>query len=955
MSVQTSILKIKKRNGDIVDFSPKKISTAIEKAMLAVLGKSMPEKANELTIHVVTELENRYLKSEGIPQVEEVQDLVERALMKFELYDVARAYIIYRQRHAELRVEKQMEALEKIEVNALTVVKRDGRTEIFDETKLSSFFKKVGGNLITKEQIEEIVQQCKASSQEKISTRDISKLAVMASKSYIEKDPKYAVFTTKVFLAALKKEVIGRKYKIEDQEQAYKEAFEQNIKKGIKLKKLSPELQNFKIKKLAEAIDISRDELFTYRGLQTLYDRYFLYENEEGSETERRLETPQAFWMRVAMGLSINEKHKEDRAIEFYNILSTLRFVSSTPTLFHSGTRHPQLSSCYLNTVEDDLNHIFKVISDNAQLSKWSGGLGTDWSNVRATGARIKSTGVESQGVIPFLKISNDATVAINRSGKRRGAACVYLENWHLDVEDFLDLKRNTGDERRRTHDMNTALWIPDLFMKRVMADEWWTLFSPDEVPELHHLYGKRFEAKYTEYEEKTKRGEIRLYKRIRATELWKKMVTRLFETGHPWMTFKDPCNLRSPQDHAGVVHNSNLCTEITLNTSSEETAVCNLGSVNMAKHIIKGKLDEKLIKETVTTGMRMLDNVVDINFYPTKEAKNSNLKHRPVGLGIMGFQDALYLQDINFDSEEAVKFADESMEIISYHTIMASVELAKERGAYKSFKGSKWSRGILPLDTLDILERERGVKIDISRKAKMDWGKVRRAIKKYGMRNSNCMALAPTATISNISGCFPTIEPIYKNLYVKSNMSGEFTVDNEYLIADLKKLGLWSEQLLEELKAQDGSIMNISSIPQKLKAKYKEAFEINPEWLIKHAAYRGKWIDQSQSLNIFTKSVSGRVLSDIYMYAWQMGLKTTYYLRTMAASSIEKSTVSIDKAFTGSGRPATPVTTATITETVVSESVLINGKTKVALELDQTETEIKACRIDNPDCESCQ
>jgi ribonucleoside-diphosphate reductase alpha chain len=663
-------------------------------------------------------------------------------------------------------------------------------------------------------------------------------------------------------------------------------------------------------------------------------------------------------WMRVAMGLAINEKEKEKRALEFYEVLSTLRFVSSTPTLFHSGTPHAQLSSCYLNTVEDDLEHIFKVYGDNAQLSKWAGGVGTDWTNVRATGAYVKKADLESQGVVPFLKIANDVTVAINRSGRRRGATAVYLETWHMDIYDFLELRKNTGDERRRTHDMNTANWVPDLFMKRIREDKDWTLFSPDETPELHHIYGKAFEEKYEDYEKLAEEGKLILTKKVKARDLWKKMLAMLYETGHPWITFKDPSNIRSPQDHVGVVHNSNLCTEITLNTSKDETAVCNLGSVNLAMHMKGGKLNAELIENTVKTGMRMLDNVVDINFYPIEEAKNSNMKHRPVGLGLMGFQDALYMMGINFDSEECIKFADQSMETIAYYAILSSSELAKEKGTYESYKGSKWDRGLLPQDTVKLLEEERGEKIDVSKTETMDWKKVRDHVKEHGMRNSNCMSVAPTATISNICGAIPAIEPIYKNIYVKSNISGDFTIVNSYLIEDLKKLNMWDYEMLGKLKYQDGSIQNITEIPQALKEKYKETFEINPKWLIKAAAYRGKWIDQSQSVNIFFRGSSGKEISDIYFYAWEMGLKTTYYLRTLAASQVEKSTVNTaEHGSTHIRSQDTQVVSVKMEEEKKPEykaKFAVYNEKKAEGDKGKTD-EPKLCKILDPDCEACQ
>ena len=885
-----TIYQIKKRNGNVVDFNPEKITAAMEKAMIAVLGRADQIKLTEMTNSAVSKIEQRY-GEDGLPNVEGAQDVVERTLMEFNFFDVAKAYILYRERHREVREERQQETLKKIEEKALFVTKRDGGRQIFEERKLKNYFYNSMRGYEGVVNLDELVEFCVASIYEGIRTEEIGQLAIMTAKAFIERDPNYSVITSRLFLLDLYREAFGQKYAHSNLEAAYRQAFARNIKKGVEIGRLSPEMLNFDLDFLAKNLVVKRDALLNYRGLQTLHDRYFITDKDND---DQRLEAPQSFWMRVAMGLALKEEEKERRAMEFYNVLSTLRFMSSTPTLFHAGLVIPQLSSCYLTTVDDDLHHIFKCIGDNAQLSKFSGGIGNDWSSIRATGSLIKTTNIESQGVIPFLKIANDTTVAINRSGKRRGATCAYLETWHLDIEDFLDLRNNTGDERRRTHDMNTANWVPDLFMKRVIDDEEWTLFSPNEVSDLHGIYGSAFESRYKEYEEMADRGEIKLFKKVRALDLWRKMLTRLFATGHPWITFKDPCNIRSPQDHCGVVRCSNLCTEITLNTSKEETAVCNLGSVNLVKHVINRKLDEKILEETVFTAMRMLDNVIDINFYPTPEARHSNLKHRPVGLGIMGFQDALYLLDMNFDSEEAVRFADESMEAVSYYAISASSKLAKERGAYPTYQGSKWDRGIFPVDTLDILEKERGVPIDVPRSGKMNWEPTRASVKQYGMRNSNCLAIAPTATISNICGCFPSIEPIYKNLYVKSNMSGEFTVDNQYLINDLKALGLWNSTILEKIKANDGSIKDVLAIPQRLREKYKEAFEIDPEWAIQQAAYRGKWIDQSQSLNIFTTTASGKKLSDIYTYAWKMGIKTTYYLRTLGASAIEKSTVAI-------------------------------------------------------------
>jgi ribonucleoside-diphosphate reductase alpha chain len=883
-------MNVKKRNGIIVKFDKTKITDAIRKAVVATRGDTNTIDLNLLTDHVLKGTETRYAGYKT-PDVEGIQDIVESSIMEFKLYDVAKAYILYRERHREMREAREKAILQQIDNGLISVTKRDGQKEKFDENKLRQHLAKAFLGYEGVANVEDFLRQCELGVYDGIKSSDIAKLAILTARSYIEYEPMiYSTVTTRLFLSFLYSETLSEKSPADTVDESYARSFVNSIDLAVKQGTLTNEMLGFDLKRLAGALKRQRDELIEYRGLQTLYDRYFI----KDKRTKTAIETPQFFWMRVAMGLSLNERDRNETAMKFYEIISLLRFVPSTPTLFHSGTLCPQLSSCYLTTVEDDLHHIFKAISDNAQLSKWSGGLGNDWTNVRATGSLIKSTQVESQGVIPFLKIASDATVAINRSGKRRGATCAYLETWHLDIEDYIDLRRTTGDERRRTQDMDTAHWIPDLFIKRVMADADWTLFSPNEVSELHQTYGKTFEEKYLTYEEMAKQNKLQLFKTMKAKTLWRKMITSLFETSHPWMVFKDPANIRSPQDHTGTVHSSNLCTEITLNTSKEETAVCNLGSLNLAQHIRNGKLDTELLRETVLVAMRMLDNVIDICYYPTAEARTSNLRHRPVGLGIMGYQDALYMLDMKFDSPEALKFADESMEAISYYAIFASTELARERGAYETFKGSKWDRRLLPLDTMDLLEKERGVAIDVERTAKMDWSAVRAAIKKYGMRNSNCMAIAPTATISNIAGCFPSIEPIYKNIYVKSNMSGEFTVINRFLVDDLKALGLWSKTMLEKIKEQNGNIQNIHSIPQHLKDKYKEAFDIDPRALIKAAAYRGKWIDQSQSLNLFTSTNSGNELSNIYIYAWKMGLKSTYYLRTTAASSVEKSTLEI-------------------------------------------------------------
>ncbi len=818
---------------------------------------------------------------------------------------------------------------------SMMVVKRSGQTVPFDINKIRTTLKRAGmtdayvgarispvslsGDDVEKELLRVIF--------ENISTKELEQAIILAATSFIEKDPIYNEVATRLLWQKLYREVIGKRITSESLEQEYRNAFIIQLHKGVKAGYLDKRLLELDLEKLANAMVIDRDNLFGYQGAHTLYSRYFM--KIDGVQQEM----PQTFWMRIAMGLSLLEENREEQAIKFYEVLSTLRYTPSTPTLFHAGMVHAQLSSCYLTTIDDDLSQIFKCMGDNAQLAKWAGGIGNDWTPIRATGAWIKSIHATSQGVIPYLKIANDIVVAITRSGIRRGGTCAYLESWHFDIDDFLDLKRNTGDERRRTHDMNTSNWIPDLFMKRVLSDAEWTLFSPHEVPDLHDIYGKKFEERYAQYEQDARDGKIKIFKTVSAKTLWRKMISRLFETGHPWITFKDPCNIRSPQDHAGVVHSSNLCTEITLNTSAGETAVCNLGSVNLANHVKNGALDEKLLSDTITQAIRMLDSVIDLNFYPTKEAKDSNQRHRPIGLGIMGFQDLLFKLDIPFSSPKALELADYSQEVISYNAIYASSLLAKEKGAYQSYKGSKWERGIFPVDTIDMLEKERGVPIDCSRTCKLDWKPVRDHVKKYGMRNSNTMAIAPTATISTIVGCYPSMEPIYKNIYVKANVSGEFTVANTYLVDDLKKLGLWTEEMLDKLKYFDGAIDSIEEIPQSLKEKYKTAFDLDPIWLIKITAARGKWIDQSQSHNVFMQGVSGSKLNEIYTTAWLAGLKTTYYLRSLGASQIEKSTLDAKK----------------FGYTQKREYAAAPTPEKGPIELPQ------ACSIENPDCESCQ
>lgn len=939
------ILKIKKRSGDIVDFESFKIETAIRKAFVAVTNDAPEDKIASIAEAVVDNLEKPFLGS--TPSVENVQDLVEKELMKEGLFDIAKAYILYRYEHQKQREEKREETKKKIEERALMVTKRDGRTEKFSREKLLASFTKSVGELAEQVDAEAIIDQTQSELYEGISTKDVAKSLMMTVRALMEQDTVYAHIASRLLLNSIYQEAIGKeKIDFHSLERQYRRAFVDNIREAVEIERLDAKMLEYGLEELSESLVIDRDDLFRYLGIQTLVDRYFIV----NPSTRRVLETPQAFWMRVAMGLALREEDKQSRAKEFYGVLSTFRFVPSTPTLFHAGTPNPQLSSCYLNTVEDSLENIFKSYADNAQLSKWSGGIGTDWTNIRATGSFIKGTGVESQGVIPFLKIANDVTVAINRSGRRRGAACVYLETWHADIEDFLELRKNTGDERRRTHDMDTANWIPDLFMKRVMEDGEWTLFSPHEVPDLHHIFGKEFEERYVAYEQRAREGKLEIWKTMKARDLWKKMLAMLFETGHPWITWKDPSNVRSPQDHVGVVHNSNLCTEITLNTSKDETAVCNLGWINFACHVTDGAFDTEKAKETVTIGMRMLDNVIDINFYPTNEARNSNMKHRPVGFGMGGFHDALYQQNIPFDSEAAVDFADRSMEIVSYSAILASAQLAKERGAYETYKGSKWDRGLLPMDTLDLLEQERGLSIDVPRTASLDWTPVRKAIKQFGMRNSNCLAIAPTATTSNIVGAIPSIEPIYKNIYVKSNQGGDFIVLNPYLVEDLKRLGLWDFEMVGKLKYHDGSIQNIPEIPIEIREKYREVFEIDPRWLIQAAARRGKWIDQSQSLNIFFVGTSGRELSEIYLYAWRLGLKTTYYLRTLAASQVEKSTVSTAQYGSTHHRGAKEAVPASLPVPEARETV--TARPSIG---NPPAGEPKLCKINDPSCESCQ
>jgi len=882
--------EITKRNGTKVPFDEGKIIIAMRKAFSQENTAVTDDVLQQMMDRVTTKLEGVCTTvTEGpCPTVEQVQDLVEETLMERGYFVVAKHYILYRFKQTE---DRKDEVVKEIAENRLMIKTAEGEEQFSREnvrTYVEMFTKGVEGDI----DLDGVVNQIEREVFDGISTIELAKLVTLVLRSKVELDPAYSQVAARQLCGRVYEEAIAMDVtpQTKDFEKKYRDAFTRNIKIAVTDKKLAQNMLDFDMSKISAAIIPERDDLFRYLGVETLTDRYFIH-----ADDGHLLEAPQFMWMRVAMGLAMNEEDKEARAIEFYEIMSTLRFVPSTPTLFHAGTPHPQLSSCYLNVVEDDLNHIFKVFGDNAQLSKWAGGIGTAWTKLRATGGVVGSTGITSQGVIPFLKISNDVTVAINRSGRRRGATCVYMENWHYDFLDFLELRKNTGDERRRTHDMNTASWISDLFMKRVKEDGEWTLFSPEEAVDLTETFGKEFEDLYTKYEEMADKGEIKLFTRMKARDLWKKQIGMLFETGHPWITFKDPCNIRSPQDHVGVVHSSNLCTEITLNTSATETAVCNLGSVHFHKHITDGKFDTDLVKDTVKTAMRMLDNVIDINFYPTKEAQNSNMKHRPVGLGVAGFQDALYALDIKFDSNECVEFADTSMELISHAAIAASSDLARERGSYESFAGSKWDRGIFPVDTIKLLEENRGISTGVAPTESLDWAPVRESVKKYGMRNSNCMAIAPTATTANISGAIPGIEPIYKNIYVKANISGDFIVVNNALVAELKEHDLWSKDMLDKIKYHDGSIADIAEIPQNIKEKYKETFEIDMRWLVKAAAARGKWIDQSQSLNIFYSGSSGQEISDLYMYAWEAGMKTTYYLRSLGASQVEKSSISTE------------------------------------------------------------
>ncbi len=947
----TTLTQIRKRTGDVASFDASKITTAIQKAFFEVTNDSHQEIAETITKNVVERLEVRAESmGEGyVPSVEEIQDIVELSIMENGFFDVAKEYIVYRYEHTKIREKKKEIVQEKIQKRELLITTEDGTKELFLVEKIRGTFMEAARGYEGVVAVDALVEQAGREMYDGMTTRDVANALVLVARSFIEQDPAYSLVASRlVQQGILYKDAIGNVSSLDsDFAEKYQHAFIENTKKAVELKLLDERILGFNLEKIAATLVPERDDLLKYLGVQTLCDRYFIRDKSH-PKYHRFLETPQMMWMRVAMGLALNEDNKEERAISFYNLMSTLRYTPSTPTLFNAGTPYSQLSSCYLGVVADDLHSIFKSYEDYAHMAKHSGGMGYSWTKLRATGSIVKTNGVTSNGIVPFLKILDSTVICINRSGRRRGACAAYLEPWHLDVEDFIELRRNTGDERRRTHEINTALWIPDLFMKRIRENAEWTLFSPDETPDLPDTYGSDFEKRYIAYERMADDGKIVLYKRMKARDLWKKILTQLFETGHPWITFKDASNVRSPQDHVGVIHNSNLCTEVTLNNiPDEEVAVCNLGYINLARHIANGTLDKNLMKESVMLAMRMLDNVIDINFYPIPETRNSNMRHRPVGLGFMGFQDALFQMNVCFDSEECVRFADESMEIMSYYAILASSQLAKERGAYQTYKGSKWDRGIFPLDTLDVLAEDRGEAIFVDRGATMDWTPVRESVKKYGMRNSNCMVMAPTATTSNITGAFPTIEPIYKNIYVKANISGTFIVVNDYLVDDLKREGLWNHEMLEIIKGNEGDLTYISSIPQWIKDKHKEVFKIDQKWLVKAAAHRGKWIDQSQSLNIFYSGTSGAELSDVYMYAWQSGLKTTYYLRTLGASGIEQSTVSIEKQKNLEKRQDVVSTVAEIKQELVEQE----GQKVVA----QKTAELKLCKLDDPSCESCQ
>ena len=933
-----------RRNGAVVPFEPNKIAVALMKAFLAVHGTqgaasaSVRETVDGLTESVVRAL-LRSRPGGGTFHIEDIQDSVELGLMRGGHHEVARAYVLYRERRSQERAKQS----QPVVVSEATLTVLDGGRRVpLESIHLQAIVHAACEGLGADVRAEPILAETRRNLYDGVPIAEVHKASILAARTLIEKDPGYSRATARLLLHTIRREVLGEEVLQADMHTRYAEYFGGYIKKGVQAELLDDKLLQFDLARLGAALNAERDMQFDYLGLQTLYDRYFLHIDEV------RIEMPQAFFMRVAMGLALGEIDREARAIEFYEVLSSFDFMSSTPTLFNAGTRRSQLSSCYLTTVADDLDGIYEALKENALLSKFAGGLGNDWTNVRALGSHIKGTNGKSQGVVPFLKVVNDTAVAVNQGGKRKGAVCAYLETWHLDIEEFLELRKNTGDDRRRTPDMNTANWIPDLFMKRVMEGTDWTLFSPSNCPDLHDTFGKAFETAYVAYEARAAAGEIKLHKKVPARDLWRKMLSMLFETGHPWITFKDACNVRSPQQHVGVVHSSNLCTEITLNTSATEIAVCNLGSVNLVHHLkrVDGvvQIDHAKLKRTVATAMRMLDNVIDINYYAVKKARDSNLRHRPVGLGIMGFQDALHELRVPYASDAAVDFADRSMEAVCYHAYWASTELAAERGRYSSYRGSLWDRGILPLDSLDLLVEARGDSsyVDVDRSSTLDWNALRGRIAEHGMRNSNCVAIAPTATISNIIGVSASIEPSFSNLSVKNNLSGDFTVINEYLVRDLKQLCLWDDVMVMDLKHFDGSLRRIDRVPEDLKVLYATAFEIDTEWLVEAAARRQKWIDQAQSLNIYMAGVSGKKLDETYKLAWLRGLKTTYYLRTVGATHAEKSTVKAGQLnAVSSGSSGSVQAAAAIHQAQPSNA--------------EAATDIKYCAIDNPDCEACQ
>ena len=925
-------MRVIKRNGSVVSYDAEKIAIAITKAFLAVEGGAaaastrIHNEVNQLA-NSVTATFSRRMPSGGTLHIEEIQDQVELELMRSGEQKVARAYVLYREERKQLRNKEEPQ--ETKDKEGVKIVLENGEEDNLDMNRLEEMVKEACEGLEdTNPQL--ILEEANKNLYDGVSEEDARTSLVMTSRTLVEQEPNYTYVTARILLDNIRTESLTylgmqKQATQKEMESLYPEALRNFLAKGVENEILNPELLEMDVEKLGQAIISSRDNDFTYLGLQTLYDRYFIHHDEV------RYELPQVFFMRVSMGLALREDQREERAIEFYNLLSSFDYMSSTPTLFNSGTKHSQLSSCYLTTVPDDLHGIYGAIQDNAMLSKWAGGLGNDWTPVRGLGSQIKGTNGKSQGVVPFLKVVNDTAVAVNQGGKRKGAVCSYLETWHVDIEEFVELRKNTGDDRRRTHDMNTANWVPDLFLKRVSEDKQWTLFTPSDTPDLHDLYGLDFEKRYEEYEAKIETGEIEFYKKVEAKELWKKMLSMVFETGHPWITFKDVCNLRSPQQHIGVVHSSNLCTEITLNTSQDEIAVCNLGSVNLTHHIKDGEMDGEKLERTITTAIRMLDNVIDINYYAVKAAETSNMKHRPIGIGIMGFQDALYMLKTPYASEEAVEFADRSMEMVSYYAIKASSDLAKERGTYKSYEGSLWSQGVLPIDSIDMLKESRGENyLDLDESSTMDWDKLRETVKKQGMRNSNVMAIAPTATIANITGVSQSIEPTYQNLYVKSNLSGEFTVTNIPMVKTLKSLGLWDSVMINDLKYYDGSVKEISRIPEDVKKLYATSFDIEPRWLIDAASRRQKWINQSQSLNLYIDEPNGKKLDIMYRMAWLRGLKTTYYLRSRSATTAEKSTIATGElnAVSATAQPEAPQPATTAPS---------------------------ACSVLDPDCDACQ